>query len=128
RGSDAVNFFFTASWETRSNANIVLAAFSRAAAIADMNNDGMNDVIKDTALTPPQYVGIAYNQPPDPIVFDFLSTPHTFAPYFVSVGDLNNDGRLDMVVTDDSEDRYDLNTGNDALGHALFPVRRTVTF
>ena len=122
------NGFFTDSWETRMNANMLLSAFSMAAAIADMNNDGINDVIKDTALNPPQYVGIAYNQPPDPIVFDFLSTPHTFAPYFVSVGDLNNDGRLDMVVTDDNADRYDLNTGNDALGHAMFPVSRTFLF
>jgi hypothetical protein len=122
------NGFFTDSYETRMNAVMLLSAFSNSAAIADMNNDGLNDVIKDTALNPPQYVGIAYNQPPNDGVFDFLSTPHTFAPYFVSVGDLNNDGRLDMVVTDDNADRYDLNTGNDGLGHATFPVSRTFTF
>jgi hypothetical protein len=122
------NGFFSDSYQTRMNANMLLSAFSNSAAIADMNNDGLMDVIKDTALNPPQYVGIAYNQQPNDGVFDFLSTPHTFAPYFVSVGDLNNDGRLDMVVTDDNQDRYDLNTGNDALGHALFPVSRTFLF
>lgn len=122
------NGFFTDSYETRMNAQMLLSAFSNSAAIADMNNDGLNDVIKDTALNPPQYVAIAYNQPPNDNVFDFLSTPHTFAPYFVSVGDLNNDGRLDLVVTDDNQDRYDLNTGNDGLGHALFPVSRTFLF
>jgi hypothetical protein len=122
------NGFFTDSYQTRMNAQMLLSAFSNSAAIADMNNDGVNDVVKDTALNPPQYVGIAYNKPPDLIVFDILDTPHTFSPYFVSVGDLNNDGRLDLVVTDDGADRYDLNTGNDALGRALFPVSRTFLF
>ena len=122
------NGFFNDSYETRMNAQMLLSAFSNSAAIADMNGDGLMDVIKDTALNPPQYVGIAYNRPPNDGVFDILDTPHTFAPYFVSVGDLNNDGRLDMVVTDDNQDRYDLNTGNDALGRALFPVSRTFAF
>jgi hypothetical protein len=93
-----------------------------------MNNDGLMDVIKDTALNPPQYVAIAYNRPPNDFVFDLFDTPHTFAPYFVSVGDLNNDARMDMVVTDDNQDRYDLNTGNDTLGRAMFPVSRTFAF
>ena len=119
---------FTDSYQTRMNAQMLLSAFSNSAAMADMNGDGLIDVIKDTALNPPQYVGIAYNRPPNDGVFDILDTPHTFAPYFVSVGDLNNDNRMGMVVTDDAQDRYDLNTGNDALGRALFPVQRTFTF
>jgi hypothetical protein len=122
------NGFFSDSYQTRMSASMLLSAFSNSAAIADMNGDGFMDVIKDTALNPPQYVGIAYNKGPDPVVFDILDTPHTFAPYFVSVGDLNNDKKLDMVVTDDGDDRYDLNTGNDALGRALFPVSRTFAF
>ena len=36
------------------------------------------------------------------------------APYFASVGDLNNDDRLDFVETDDGTDRYMLNQGNAA--------------
>ena len=122
------NGFFSDSYQTRMNAQMLLSAFSNSAAIADMNNDGLMDVIKDTALNPPQYVAIAYNRPPNDGIFDLFDTPHTFAPYFVSVGDLNNDSRLDLVVSDDNQDRYDLNTGNDALGRALFPISRTFTF
>jgi VCBS repeat protein len=122
------NGFFSDSYQTRMNAQMLLSAFSNSAAIADMNNDGLMDVIKDTALNPPQYVAIAYNRPPNDNRFDIFDTPHTFSPYFVSVGDLNNDGRLDMVVTDDNADRYDLNTGNDGLGRALFPVKSTFLF
>ena len=54
-------------------------------------------------------MGIAYNQQPNDGVFDLYQEPHDFAPYFVSVGDLNNDNKLDLVVTDDNEDRYRLN-------------------
>jgi FG-GAP-like repeat len=122
------NGFFSDSYQTRMNATMLLSAFSNSAAIADMNGDGLMDVIKDTALNPPQYVGIAYNKAPNDGVFDIFDDPHTFAPYFVSVGDLNNDTKLDMVVTDDNDDRYDLNTGNDALGRALFPVSRIFAF
>jgi FG-GAP-like repeat len=122
------NGFFADSWQTRMNANMLLSAFSNSAAIADMNGDGLMDVVKDTALNAPQYVGISYNKAPNDGVFDIFDEPHSFAPYFVSVGDLNNDKKLDLVVTDDNDDRYDLNTGNDALGRALFPVSQTFAF
>ena len=39
-------------------------------------------------------MGIAYNKPPDDVRFDLFHEPaRQFAPYFVSVGDLNNDNR-----------------------------------
>ena len=38
---------------------------------------------------------------------------HTNAPYHVDVGDLNNDGRPDMVITDDGSDRYRYNLGTE---------------
>jgi hypothetical protein len=137
---------FTDSYRTRMDVNMLSSAFSTAAAIADMNGDGLMDIVKDTGLNAdivgPQSVRIAYNRavtpPPgcssaDPTkCFDILQRPHNFAPYFVSVGDLNNDNRLDMVVTDDNEDRYRLNTGNDALGQVVwdptaFVVQRVST-
>ena len=119
---------FSDSYQTRMNATMLLSAFSTAVAIADMNGDGLNDVVKDTALNPPQYVGIAYNNPPNDGVFDIFQEAYTFSPYFVSVGDLNNDARLDMVVTDDSVDRFLLNQGNDALGRVIWSPAFTVTF
>src|SRR5206468_3697468 len=42
------------------------------------------------------------------------------APYFVSAGDLNSDGRLDLVITQDAADRFLLNQGNDGAGVPIF--------
>ncbi|MBI5765290.1 MAG: VCBS repeat-containing protein [Planctomycetes bacterium] len=96
------------------------SAFGAAAAIEDMNGDGLKDIVKQTALNPPQYIGIGYNKASNPGYFDTYRSVYTTAPYFVSVGDLNNDNRLDMVVSDDGTDRYLLNTGNNAQGLASF--------
>ncbi|MBM4113052.1 MAG: VCBS repeat-containing protein, partial [Phycisphaerae bacterium] len=41
-------------------------------------------------------------------------------PYFHEAGDLNNDGKLDLVVADDGVDRYLINTGNDGTGQPNF--------
>jgi hypothetical protein len=119
---------FSDSYQTRLNAQMLLSAFSNSAAIADMNGDGLQDVIKDTSLNSPLFVGIAYNRPPNDGVFDIYQEAHEFAPYFVSVGDLNDDNRLDMVVTDDGDDRYRLNMGNDALGRVIWSSAFTFDF
>ncbi len=63
---------------------------------------------------PLDYIGIAFNegQAPDQGFFDTYDAVNLpIASSFVSVGDLNNDNRLDMVVTDDGADRYLLNQG-----------------
>lgn len=132
---------FTDSYRRRMDVNMLSSAFSTAAVIADMNGDGLMDVIKDSGLNAdivgPQSVRIAYNRavaPPascseaDPTkCFDVLQRAHDFAPYFVSVGDLNNDNRLDIVVTDDADDRYRLNQGNDGLGRVTWGTATTFT-
>lgn len=97
-----------------------VSAFGAAAAIADMNGDGKNDIIKQTALADPRYIGIAYNKPTQQGFFEQFQAVNQDAPYFFSVGDLNNDGRLDIVSSDDGTDRYLLNTGNAANGTANF--------
>ena len=119
---------FSDSYQTRMSGTMLLSAFANSAAIADMNGDGLMDVIKATSLNDPLFVGIAYNKEPNDGVFDIYQEAHTFAPYFVSVGDLNNDNRLDMVVTDDNEDRFRLNTGNDALGRVIWSSAFTFDF
>lgn len=88
------------------------SAFGAAGAIADMNGDGLKDIVKQTSLNPPQYVGIAYNRVNQQGFFDTYQNVYSIAPYFVSVADLNNDGRNDLILTDDGTDRYLLNQGN----------------
>ena len=97
------------------------SAFGMAVAIEDMNGDGHLDIVKDTALNPPQYVGIAYSNPANPGAYTaHKETFPNMAPYHIAVGDLNNDNLLDLVVTDDAADSYLLNQGNDAQGLATF--------
>jgi hypothetical protein len=100
----------------------LMSAFNGAAAIADMNGDGTPDVIKQTALNSPLHVAIQYNDPNNVGYFpdSLYKIVNVQAPYFASVGDLNNDGKLDIVVTDDNPDHYHLNQGNAANGTANF--------
>jgi FG-GAP-like repeat len=123
------NGFFTDSYRTRLSASMLASAFNVADVIADMNGDGLNDIVKDTALTSPlQFVGIAYNTPSDPGAFELFQQAQAGSPYFVSVDDLNNDGRLDMVVTDDDRDRYRINEGNNAVGQVAWSPALQVTY
>ena len=90
-----------------------------------MNGDGYLDVVKDTALNAPQYVAISYNNLLGTAVegqfnnFD-NSGNGSGAPYFAETGDLNADGRADIITSDDGQDRYRVNLGNDALDRAEF--------
>jgi hypothetical protein len=118
------NGFFADSWQARMNAQMTVGGFAAAAAIADMNGDGINDVVTQEAGS----ASIAYNKPPDPVPFEIFDTPHSMATYFVSAGDLNNDDKLDMVMSEDGEDRYLLNQDNDALGRVIWSPPHVFTF
>ncbi len=114
------NGFFTDTFETRMDSEMLLSAFSMASVFADMNGDGAIDLVKDTALQFPQRVSISYNNPSNEGFFDQFDEVDNAAPYHISVGDLNRDNRLDIVVTDDGADHYWLNQGNGADGMANF--------
>lgn len=126
---------FTDSYQTLMTAQMLESAFAMAAEIVDLNGSGptppngyvVNEVIKDSALGAPQSVSVSYNNDADP-QFELYQEPYLASPYYVSVGDLNNDGKLDMVVTDDGDDRYLLNGVNDALGRATFPTNKAFQF
>lgn len=113
--------FFTDESELRMTSQMLDSAFGASSAIVDMNDDGVLDVVKQTSLNAPLHVAITYNDPADEGFFNVYDIVYpSLAPYFISVGDLNNDDRLDIVVTDDGIDRYLLNQGNGGDGLANF--------
>ncbi|MFO0985233.1 MAG: VCBS repeat-containing protein [Planctomycetota bacterium] len=126
--NDGRGFFNDESF-TRMTSDMLLSAFGVQAKIADMNGDGAADVVKDTALQAPQYVAVAYNDPGNIGYFNiFQNNFHSFAPYHIDIGDLNNDARLDLVVGDDNADRYRYNLGNDALNRVIWGTAKKFTF
>lgn len=102
--------------------NLAWSTFGAECAIADMNGDGIKDVVKITTLTSPIHVAVLTN--PAANVGTWTASNYKIvyngSPYFITPGDLNNDGKLDMVITDDGTDRYLINTGNDGNGAPNF--------
>ncbi len=74
--------------------------FGTAAIIADMDNDGDNDIVKSQNGP----VEIFRNNGSG--VFDLLDPTYDLAAYHVGVGHLDGDGLLDLVISDDGTDRY----------------------
>lgn len=112
----------------RMTAQMLDSAFGNSVVIEDMNLDGVKDIVKDTALNAPQYVAVSYNDPDNEGVFDLFDEFHNFAPYHVNVGDLNQDGRPDVVVSDDASDRFRFNTGTDIFGRVTWSSAKTFQF
>ncbi len=122
------NGYFTDESSARMTATMLESSFAMATAIEDMNGDGKLDILKDDALNSPQGVSISYNDGTSQGYFSTYEVVHNSAPYHIAVGDLNNDNMPDLVVTDDGDDRYRLNTGNDANGFATFAPSQTFSF
>lgn len=112
----------------RMTSQMLSSAFGTSVAIHDMNLDGVNDIVKDTALNAPQYVSCSYNNPSNEGFFDLFDDFHHDAPYHVNVGDINNDGRTDVVVSDDGQDRYRYNTGTDTFGRVIWSPAKVFAF
>ena len=115
--------FFADETEQRVPPWLTDGLFGAHAVIADLNHDGAQDILKVDAVTPHD-LRVAYN---DPDNIGFFSEENGEILYngsalFVAAGDLNNDELLDLVAVDDGTDRYFLNQGNGADGHANFLV------
>lgn len=110
------NGFFTDESTLRMTETMLLSAFSAASAIADMNNDGAMDVVKHTSLAAPTHVAIAYNDTENEGFFVTFDVLYNLSPYFITVGDLNGDEVMDIVVVDDGTDRFLRGTNLDSQG------------
>ncbi|MCA9296579.1 MAG: VCBS repeat-containing protein, partial [Phycisphaerales bacterium] len=91
----------THNYSSGGSGNYLLSAFGAASVMADMNNDGRIDVVKQTSLNAPTHVAIVYNnidnsEGADGFFSDYDEL-YNIAPYFVTAGHLNNDGLLDLV-------------------------------
>ncbi|MHC5028371.1 MAG: FG-GAP-like repeat-containing protein, partial [Planctomycetota bacterium] len=112
--------FFSDQTAARLTDEMALSAFGAATGMGDINNDGSIDVVKQTSLNAPTHVAVTYNNTGSPGFFNGYDVVNSQSPYFVSVGDLNQDGKLDLVITDDGTDVFLLNQGNGGDGQANF--------
>ena len=106
--------FFTDESTARLPSGFLSSVFGIHTVIADMNGDGWNDILKNEA-GPVETANNAGNG-----FFNIYETSYSGAAYFFNTGDLNNDGKLDIIISDDGVDRYRLNLGNGANGMADF--------
>lgn len=108
---------FTDSTTSRATSAQLAAGFGNAAEIADMNGDGLLDIIRTNTLTGGQATGIIYNTNSGGSPGNAFIGPHdliTGTPYEFAISDLNGDGRLDIVDANDGVDKYWINTSTQA--------------
>lgn len=113
---------------TRLTPEMVDSVFGTSALIADWNLDGINEILKVNSSGPfagDPNVAIFYQDGAG--FFDFRHQINDIAPYMAATADFTKDGRLDLVVVDDGQDRYMVNTGNDVQGRAQFSITSVVS-
>ena len=113
--------YFADTGTSRMTSTQLASAFGNSALAADMNGDGKLDIVRVNTLTGGQDVATIYSRP-DGLGTSFNGPDQAVAgaPYFIDHADLNGDGRLDLVVVDDGQDKVLINAGNGADGFANF--------
>jgi len=96
------------------------SSFGASAAIADLNGDGAADVVKQSNVQQPIHVAVSWNDPRTLGSFGPFEVVYNLAPVYVTPADVNDDGMLDLIMTDDGIDRILVNAGNGPDGLANF--------
>ncbi|MFG0318432.1 MAG: FG-GAP repeat domain-containing protein [Planctomycetota bacterium JB042] len=108
--------FFTDESLARVPPTMLASSFGTSAQIVDLNQDGAPDVAK----TMDGPVRIAYGATGAPGTFGIVDTAYQQSAYHLTAGDLNNDGRPDLIVSDDGLDRHLTNLGPDPFGRVVW--------
>lgn len=122
---------FTDQTASRMTAAMAFSAFGSDSQIVDLNGDGFFDIVKNNAAgnAPPAgfspNVSVLYNDGTGH--FDAMDEIYSNAPYMTEVADFTQDGKLDLFVVDDSQDRFLVNQGNGVDGQANFQARMVTT-
>ncbi len=128
------NGFFTDSGTTRLSAAMLDDAFGDAACILDMNGDGKKDIVRSSGVTglgAGPMASVAINDPNNYGFFPpslYQANVGSGATYHVDAGDLNRDGRPDVITSDDGSDSYRFNVGNDGLGRPIWSALHFYSF
>jgi hypothetical protein len=127
--NDGNGFFVDGSQASLTSAQLV-SAFGADAEMADVNADGLLDIVKDTTLGSPRNVRIIYNNPANVGNFKTMGLQDigTGSPYGMDMGNLNNDQFMDAVIVDDGADKFRLGTGYDALNRLIWGPLKGFSF
>ena len=113
--NDGKGFFADASAELVSR-TVLGSKFCNAVRLVDLNGDDKLDLLKQTSYQRPAVAYAVYNDPDNPGSLQEKHDIYTGRPYFISTGDLNNDGRLDMVLSENGLDRHVYNLAGEEPG------------
>ena len=125
---------FTDSVFTRLTQTMLDARFGLAVRIVDMNLDGRLDIVRASGVSGTgvgSVVSVAYNNPNNVGFFPTFLYQEQVAspgPYHTDVGDLNNDNRPDIIVSDRGPDGFRFNTGVDVLGRVVWSSLRLYSY
>jgi len=108
--------------------DVLRSNFCNSVALVDLNGDGALDLLKQTSYQKPAACYVAYNDPKNPGTFRPRETVYEGRPYFVSPGDLNGDGRLDVVLSENGLDRHVYNLPGEKEGEVVWSEPKAFEF